>query len=147
MVALLAATCGFSQTESAFTDSDGEIKKGLLDPSRFDIHHAMSFGMSSSQNSSLKSQSLYSTMIRYQVAEPVTLNLNFSLPLHSTWSSSRNLTPENIQSLDYFKSMPFDATLSIRPRDNMLIRFSVVKRHYEDYYSPFYDRGFLLDDW
>jgi spore coat protein U-like protein len=131
---LLAATA-VAQTEQAYEQSEGEVSRSILDPSRFSISHSLSFGMSSASGSDLKSQSLYSTMIAYRFAKPVTLNLNFGLPIHSTYSSGRNLTMENIESLEYFKNMPFDVSMTWQPRDNMLLRLSVTRQSVEDYYG------------
>lgn len=137
----------FGQTVEAYND-DGEKKKtGFLDPSRFSMNHSVSFGMaSSSQYSGLKSQSLYTTMMTYKFSQPVTLNLNFGLPIHSTFSSAHNLSSENLQSLDYFKSMPINASLTWRPSENFAIQVGVMRNVGASYYhnpfslfgSPFY---------
>lgn len=145
ILAVLLPVLTFAQTEDAYATSEESSGGALLDPSRFTIHHAVGFGMSSSSNSSVKSQSLYSTMMQYRFAAPVTLDLNFSLPIHSTYSSARNLTTDNVKSLEYFKSMPFDVSLTWQPRENLLMRFSVSRQSLEDYYhgmrgsSLFYD--------
>ncbi len=150
LVGLLVAAA-VAQTEQAYEQDEAEESRSLLDPSRFTVHHSLSFGMSSSSNSSLKSQSLYTTMIQYRFAKPVTLNLNFGLPIHSTYSSGRNLNWDNIESLDYFKSMPFDVALSWQPREDMLFRLSVSKHSVEDYQSRFlrspYFYDVLSDSW
>jgi hypothetical protein len=125
------------QTKDAY-QQDNKTGSGLLDPSRFTVHHSLSMGMSSSTMSSLQSQSLYSTMLQYQFAQPVTLNLNFGLPIYNTANQFQNLTTSNIKSADYFKNMPFDATLSWKPRDNMLLQFSVIRRTVNDYLSNDY---------
>jgi len=141
-VAVLAGT-GFAQTPQAFGAGASEsAAKGLLDPARFDIHHAISFGAASSTGSEIKSQSLYSTMIQYEFAKPVTLNLNFGLPIHSTFNQYQNLNSQNIQSLDYMRSMPWDVSLSWQPRENLFMRLSVVRRTFEDdYNSGFFGHG------
>lgn len=124
-----------AQTEEAYGQSDAEVSRSLLDASRFSVSHSLSFGMaSSSQSSDLKSQGLYSTLITYRFAKPVTLNLNLGLPIFSTYNDSRNLTWSNIESLDYFKSMPFDVSLDWKPRDNLLFRVNVSHRTAEDMY-------------
>jgi hypothetical protein len=99
------------------------------------VHQSLSFGMLGSSTSDLKSQSLYGMMVQYRFAKPVTLNLNFGLPLYSTYSSDRNLTLDNLQSLDYFKSMPWDVSLDWQPKDNLLFRLTVARRSAEDCYS------------
>ena len=76
-------------------------------------------------------------MMQYEFAKPVTLNLNFGMPLFSTSDQARNLTPDNLQSAEYYKSMPFDISLSWKPKDNLLMRFSVMRRSAEDYYNGF----------
>ena len=127
MLSLLVFPVG-GQTIDAFEQPSQTGKMGLLDPSRFNIGHSVSFGMSSSPNlSGLKSQSLYSTMMTYKFSKPITLDLNFSLPIHSTYSSSGNLTPDNVESLDYFKSIPIDATLSWQPSENFSMRLSIAR--------------------
>jgi len=131
----LLVAAAFAQTEDAYKQSQAEVSRSLLDPSRFSIDHSLSFGMSSSSGSDLKSQSLYSTMITYRFAKPVTLNLNFGLPIHSTYSSGRNLNMDNIESMEYFKNMPFDVALSWQPRENMLLRLNVSHHNVEDYYG------------
>ncbi len=105
----------------------GNSMKGLLDPSRFSVNHSVSFGMSGSPNSDLKSQSLYTTMMQYEFSQPVTFNLNFSLPIHSTYNDAHNLTQENLNSAEYFKSIPFDASLTWQPTDNMFLQLNIVK--------------------
>ena len=146
----VAAVSLTAQTESAYEQDEATESRSLLDPSRFSIHHSLSFGMGGSSASSLKSQSLYSTMIQYRFAAPVTLNLNFGLPIHSTYNDARNLNYDNIESLDYFKNMPFDVALTWQPRENMLLLLQVSKRNAEDYlgyslYRPHYN--VLSDKW
>lgn len=130
------------QTIDAFEDETEKEKtvKSLLDPSKFLINHSVSFGMSSSsQWSGLKSQSLYTTMMTYKVSEPVTLNLNFSLPIHSSFSSSMNLNHENIESLEYFKSMPFDASVIWSPSENLHMKFTIGRSpSAPSLFSPFH---------
>jgi hypothetical protein len=109
--------------------------KSFLDPSRFTIHNGLSFGMISGSSSNIKSQSLYTTMMQYQFAAPVTVNLNFGLPIYSTLSSAQNLNKDNLQSLEYFKNMPWDVSLTWNPLKNMALRFSMVHQNY----SPFQD--------
>ncbi len=141
-VGLLAVSLA-AQTEQAYEEDEAVESRSLLDPSRFSIHHSLSFGMAGSSTDNLKSQSLYTTMIQYRFAKPVTLNLNFGLPIHSTYNDARNMSWENVESLEYFKNMPFDVSLSWQPRDDMLLRLRVSRRNFEDYYyglmnSPYY---------
>ncbi len=96
--------------------------------------------MSGSGASGLKSQSLYSTMMQYRFNAPVTLNLNFGLPIHSTFSPSRNLSAGNLQSLDYFKSMPIEMSLYWQPSKNTLFQLSVQKSSWDNgYYSGYFN--------
>jgi hypothetical protein len=136
-IILFLTLSAFGQTKEAYDQPEGQTNtaKGLLDPSRFDIHQAMSFGASTGAGSSLKSQSLYTTMIQYKFAQPVTLNLNFGLPIFSTYNQAQNLTTQNIQSMEYFKNMPFDATLSWMPKQNLLLQLSIIRRTADDYLS------------
>ncbi|NLD91567.1 MAG: hypothetical protein GX639_02745 [Fibrobacter sp.] len=133
----------FAQTKDAYETGDGgsEGKKGLLDPSRFSIQNSVSFGMISSglSKGDLKSQSLYSTMFQYKFHAPVTVNLNFGLPIHSTVSSARNLNLNNIESLDYFKSMPISGSVTWQPRQNFFIQLNVERNTYSSG-NPFYDQ-------
>lgn len=133
----------FAQSEDAYSTGEDHQNTGnstLIDPSRLSIHHSLSFGAASiSGLSDMKSQSLYSTMLQYRFQAPVTLNLNFGLPIHSTFSSTQNLTTDNLQSLDYFKSMPFDLSLTWQPSEKMLMRLSFVR---ETTNSFFFDRNY-----
>jgi hypothetical protein len=118
-------------------------KSGLFDPSKFTIHNSVSFGMASNSGvSNIKSQGLYTTMMQYKFNAPVTLNLNFGLPIFSTASSAQNLNRSNIQSMEYFKSMPFDVSLSWKPLDNMLLQLNVHRSTGNQYFfnDPFYHR-------
>lgn len=138
-----------AQTVESYGDDKEESGKSFLDPSKFNINHSVSFGMaSSSQYSGLKSQSLYTTMMSYKFSKPVTLDLNFSLPIHSTFSSDFNLNKENVQSLEYFKNMPVDAHLTWRPNEKFAMQLSVIRNTgaqnpylfspYSSYSSPLY---------
>jgi hypothetical protein len=136
----------FSQTKADYNQvSDSSKKSGLFDPSRLSVSHSMSFGMLSGASSSIQSQSFYSTMLQYRFAAPVTLNLNFSLPIHSTFSPYQNLTGQNMQSLNYFKNIPFDVSFSWKPSERFLLNFSVV--NYPSYSGcgyGMYDGGLLM---
>jgi hypothetical protein len=123
--------------------SDTAKSKGLLDLSRLSVSHSMSFGaMSGGGYSSIQSQSFYSTMLQYRFAAPVTLNLNFSLPIYSTMSPYQNLTSQNMQSLNYFKNIPMDVSLSWKPSDRFQFNFSVV--NYPSYYGNGMYNGSLM---
>jgi len=147
---VVSACMVYGQTQQAYEQDENPSSKGLLDPSRFTVHQAVSFGVSSGTSSDLRSQGLYSTMLQYKFAQPVTLNLNFGLPIFSTYSSTSNLNYDNIKSADYFKSMPYDISLTWKPLDNFLMRLSVSRRTWEDYYSgsafPPYSNS-LFGDW
>jgi hypothetical protein len=137
--ALLCAPL-FSQTKSDYGSSQSDSSKlfGLIDPSRLSVSRSMSFGMlSGGGSSSLQSQSFYSTMMQYRFAAPLTLNLNFSLPIHSTASPYQNLTSQNMQSLNYFKNIPFDVSLSWKPSEYFFLNISVV--NHPAYYGSGYD--------
>lgn len=130
----------FAQKEDAFGTEKEQKSSGLLDPTRFTIKNSVSFGMASNSGvSGIQSQSLYSTMMQYQFIAPVTLNLNFSMPIHSTFSASHNLSTNNLQSLDYFKSMPFEMSLSWQPTQNMFLRFSIAKSALGNYFYSYHD--------
>lgn len=142
----LSASLVFSQTKAAYDqNSDSSQSKGLFDPSRLTVSHSMSFGMLSGGGySSVQSQSFYSTMLQYRLAAPVTLNLNFSLPIHSTFSPYQNLTTQNMQSLNYFRNIPFDMSLSWKPSERFQFNLSVVNYPaYSGYGYGMYDYGFM----
>jgi hypothetical protein len=126
---LLAATLGFGQTQDAYDQGEGSSKsiKGLLDPSRLTVSHSMS------------SQSFYSTMMQYKFTAPVTLNLNFAMPIHSSYSQYQNLSSQNLQSFDYFRNMPFDVSLSWKPSEKFQFNISIVK--YPENYGDGYGYG------
>jgi hypothetical protein len=137
-----------AQTEDAYETSGDTPTVDLLDPSRFSINHSMSFGMASGTSSSLKSQSLYTTMLQYKFSQPVTLNLNFSLPIHSTFNDAQNLTADNLESADYFRNIPFDAHLTWKPADNLMMRISVVKQNEASMLNAYQNTPYrLLDTW
>ncbi len=97
---------------------------------------------------SLQSQSLYSTMLQYRFNAPVTVSLNFGLPIHSTISSAQNLNSNNLQSMEYFKNMPLSASFTWQPTDKMIFQLNVERNTYSnlffDYYHPFdYSRSFF----
>lgn len=141
---IVFASILFAQTKDAYETGDGgsEGKKGLLDPTRFSMQNSVSFGMASSglSKNDLKSQSLYSTMFQYRFNAPVTVNLNFGLPIHSTVSSAHNLNLNNVQSLDYFKSMPVSGSITWRPMQNVILQLNVERNTYSG--SSYYDQMF-----
>jgi hypothetical protein len=140
---LYIITIAVGQTVDAYDKDEKSEGKSFFDPSKLTINHAFSFGMSSSSAySGLKHQSLYTTMMTYQFSNPVTLNLNFSLPIHSTYASEFNLNADNIQSLEYFKNIPFDAHLRWQPNEKFAVQLSVIRNtgaypFYSPFYSPF----------
>ena len=145
----LACVSGIYAQDAAAFDQKSTSPAGLLDPSRFSIHNAVSFGMASSSfSSSLKSQGVYSTMLQYKFVPPVTLNLNFALPIYSSFNSAANLNAATMSSAQYFSNMPFEASLSWQPKENLFFRLSVV-RQTQDYSQsllrPFWNRDLLFD--
>ena len=148
VVVLTAGMVLYAQDAGSYNTSGTSATSGLLDPARFSIHNSVSFGMASfSGESSLKSQGLYSTMMQYKFVQPVTLNLNFSLPIYSSFNSAANLSPNNISSAQYFANMPLSASLSWQPKDNLLLRFSVVRQpaDYQQSLMPFWNRDLMFD--
>jgi len=140
----ILAGMALAQSEHAYDSKEGG-GKGLLDPSRFTIHQAATFGMStSSTGSGLQSQSMYMTMMQYQFSRPVTLNLNFGLPIHSTYNDAQNLTADNLRSADYLKNMPLNASLTWQATDNLQMRLTVAREPYGTglFYDP-YDEPML----
>lgn len=132
-----------AQDQNAYNSSTSQKSIGLFDPSRISIQHSLSFGMASASGvSNLKSQSLYTTMLQYRFTAPVTMNLNFSLPIHSTFSSSQNLTPNNLSSFEYFKNMPFNFSLNWQPTQNLQFLLNVSRLTANSYYWDNHYYGF-----
>ncbi len=143
LLLLCILTCAFGQSKDDYGTSESQSRTGFLDPSKISINHSLSFGMSSySGTPGLQSQGLYATMMQYKFSAPVTLNLNFGLPIFSTYSSAQNLTTSNLQSMDYFKSIPFDFSLKWKPSENTMLKFSFSREMIGSYYSDqyYYDR-------
>jgi len=119
----------------------GDSATGLLDPSRLKVSHSMSFMAGGSSAADVKSQSIYSTMLQYKFNAPVVLSLNFNMPIHSTFNKYNNLTSDNLSSLDYFRNMPIDASVTWMPKENLMFRVSVIKMpetgyFYNGLYAP-----------
>ncbi|MFP4416833.1 MAG: hypothetical protein ACOC4C_02135 [Fibrobacterota bacterium] len=139
-IVFACTTLTFSQTTGGLMGTSG--LKGLFDPSRLSVNHSLSFGMSGAPGTDLKSQSLYTTMLQYEFSQPITFNLNFSLPIHSSYNDGMNLNEENIYSAEYFRHIPFDAHLTWKPTENMFLQLSIVKGAESEYLGQ---RGYLLD--
>ncbi len=142
---LIFCSTVIAQTKDAY-ETDNTSKKGLLDPSHFSMHNSVSLGMASSGSSGLKSQSLYSTMLQYKFHAPVTVNLNFGLPIHSTISSAQNLNVNNLQSMEYFKNMPISASFSWQPTEKMLFQFNFERNTYNNSYYGYPYSGLFYED-
>lgn len=133
-------------TATTLTNSTGNTLFGILNPSRLAVNHSVSFGMSSSSGvSGLQSQSLYTTMLSYQFSAPLTLHVDLGFPIFSSHSMSQNLSAQNFKSADYFKSMPFDASLTWKPAENFLMKITVARNTTDPFsnYSPFMNHLFL----
>ncbi len=125
---IAASTVIFSQTEAAYEDSESDKKLKLFDKERLSVNHSLSFGMSSSDaTNGLMSQSLYTTMLKYQFSKPVTVKLNFGLPIHNTFDSQTSLNSDNIKSADYFRNIPFDASITWQPTERLQMHISVMR--------------------
>lgn len=140
----LSASVVFAQSQDAYDKKSGDSTtsgKGLFDPSRFSISRSMSFGMMSNSTamSNMQSASFYSTSLQYKFVAPVTVNLNFALPIHSSFSKYQNFSTDNMQSLEYFKNMPFDVSLCWQPSKNFHFIFSIVKAAGDGYYNSSID--------
>jgi hypothetical protein len=143
LLLLAFSSATLAQTKDAFETSDSS-KSGIFDRSHFSMHNSVSFGMASfsGNKSNLQSQSLYSTSLQYQF-EPVTIRLNFGLPIHSTISSAQNLNRDNIESLEYFKNMPLSATLTWQPMENMFIHLNFERNTYSnDFFGDYYQENY-----
>jgi hypothetical protein len=143
LVAVAAMCCAavWAQTADSYLPAKDSSKAGLLDASKFSINHSVSFGMSSASGSSMKSLGLYSTMLSYRFSQPVTLHMNFGFPLYSSYSPMANPSANSLRSMEYFKNMPMDFTLSWQPRDNLLLQMSVIRAPQDYFYSPYYFPG------
>ena len=125
----------YAQSERAYSDDNSSSITKLIDPSRLTVNHSLNFDMGGSSASDLKSQSMYTTMMRYQFNAPITLSFNFGMPIHSTLASEHNFTQDNLQSMDYFKNMPLSASLSWKPSDNLFLNFSVSRQSTQHRYQ------------
>jgi hypothetical protein len=63
------------------------------------------------------------------------------MPIHSTFNSAMNLSEDNISSMDYFKNMPIDASLSWQPSQNVMFTVAVMKQPYSNSPYSFYRAG------
>lgn len=145
LMLLVTLVSGVSaQTKDAYETGE-KSKGGLFDQSRLTVNHSLSFGMGSNSGiSSFKSQSMYGTMLQYSFVAPVTLNLNFALPIHSTFNSTQNLNMTNLRSADYFNSIPFDFSLTWKPSENTNFTLSISKMNYSDYYGYYGNYGYNM---
>lgn len=139
----LSASIVLAQSQDSYEKkgADSTTNKGFWDPSRLSVSRSMSFGMASTTTgpSSMQSASFYSTGLQYKFVSPVTVNLNFALPIHSSFSKYQNFSTDNMQSLEYFKNMPFDVSVSWQPTKNFHFILSVVKSAGDGYYSSSID--------
>lgn len=130
-VALLLLTGTYSimsQTAAAYDDGENDKKLKLFDRERLTVNHSLSFGMSSSSaTDGLMSQSLYTTMLKYQFSKPVTVKLNFGLPIHNTYDTQTSFNVDNIESADYFRNIPFDASITWQPSERFQMHISVMR--------------------
>lgn len=128
LLLLVVSSTLFSQTEAAYEDGDGDKKFKLFDKERLTVNHSLSFGMSSSSyTNGLMSQSLYATMLKYQFSKPVTVKLNFGLPIHNTYDTQTSLNSDNIKSADYFRNIPFNASITWQPTERLMMHISVMR--------------------
>jgi hypothetical protein len=127
MVFCTTAICQTAPNQGSASESASSTLQGAATPSPLTIQHSLSFGMASGfGSSSLQSQSFYSTLMQYKFSAPVTLNLNFGLPIYSSFSPYQNLSAQNLQSMNYFKNIPFEASLAWKPSDRLQFNFMVV---------------------
>jgi len=126
---LFFVTQCFPQSSADYKSTGSDSSKGgLIDLKKLTVNHSVSFGMATyGSGSPLMSQGLYTTMLTYRFSQPVTLNMNFGFPLMSTFSQAQNLNAQNIQSLEYFKNMPIDMSLTWQPKPNLFFNLSVVR--------------------
>jgi hypothetical protein len=58
-------------------------------------------------------------------------------------SSYQNLSQNNLQSMDYFRNMPFDVSLSWRPSEKFQFNISVVNYPGYNYGNGMYGSAFM----
>lgn len=100
---------------------------GLQYPPGLFVQHSLSFSASSASGSGTQSEGMYSTMLTYQFKKPLTINLDFSLPLYSTFSHEQNLTAGNLFSEEYFNTIPIDISVDWHPSDQLFFQLNVVR--------------------
>jgi hypothetical protein len=144
---LVVVLCVFAQTRESY---EGAETSPITNLSGLTVHHSIDFGMVSSSGGAAQSEGIYSTMLTYRFSRPLTLKMNIGLPVFSTFSPYQNLTQQNLMSADYFKNMPFAASLSWKPAENFSFHFSVVHSGYNNFDSysfPWYSRSdFMIND-
>ncbi len=130
VISLIFSATLFGQAaldQGAPSQSASTTLQGVQIPSPLSVSHSLSFGMASGLgSSSLGSESFYSTALQYKFSGPVTLNLNFSLPIYSSFSPYQNLTAQNLQSMNYLKNIPFDVSLAWKPSDHLQFNLMVI---------------------
>jgi hypothetical protein len=137
-----------TSTPTAVSGPEAPAFTGILDPSRLTVNHAVSFHAGGSQISDMKSQSVYSTMFQYRFNAPVVLRLNFDMPIHSTFNPYNNFTTDNLSSMEYFKNMPFDASIVWQPTQNFMFRFSMIRMpESAHFHNSFYNPDRFLRGW
>lgn len=136
------ACAAFGQNADAYKASGSDSSgNGIIDLKKLSVNHCISFGAATGfGQGGVASQGLYSTMLTYRFSQPVTLNLNFGLPIMSSFNPAQNFNAKNIQSLEYFRNMPFNVSMAWQPRDNLLFQFSIV--HAPGYGAYGYDDPF-----
>lgn len=106
---------------------------GLIDPSKLSMSHSFSMSYFSFGENSL-SQSLYLNTIRYQIANPLTLKLQWGIQNfpHNTFMANHPA----------FKGGPFisGAELDYRPTENIQVKlqYNTMPGYYNSYRNPYY---------
>ena len=108
---------------------------GLIDPSKISMSHSFSMSYFSFGGNSL-SQSMYLNTIRYQIADPLTLKLQWGIQNfpHNTFMANHPA----------FQGGPFisGAELDYRPTENIKVKFQYNRMpgYHNSYRYPYYSR-------
>ncbi len=96
------------------TPSAGLLNSGLIDLSRFDLHHSLSYSMSSGSGYRSQSAGLWTTELGYRISDPLRVSLNVGAtitPGGESLFNERNVFLQGFN-LDYRPSKNFMLNIS-----------------------------------
>ena len=102
---------GFVSTPSA-----GLLNSGLIDLSRFDLHHSLSYSMSSGSGYRSQSAGLWQTELGYRISDPLRVSLNVGATITPGGESLFNERSVFLQGFN----------LDYRPSKNFMLNISYV---------------------